>query len=458
MCGAGAGSLSCRSRTSKCSEMPPVATDQLGSELYGLVEELYPICRSITGDGVRETLEILRRYVPLDTHEVPTGTPVLDWTIPNEWNIRDAWIKDRSGERVVDFQKSNLHVLNYSTPLHRWMPTSELRQHLVSMPDRPDWIPYRTSYYKEAWGFCVSHRQLESMQDAEYEVCIDSTLSEGSLTYGEFVVPGHTEDEVLLSCHVCHPSLCNDNLAGISVVVHLARALLAGDTPRYTYRFLFIPGTIGSITWLSRNRERVQHIAHGLVITCVGDAGGFAYKKSRRGDAMIDRAAAHVLKHCGSPFSIGEFFPYGYDERQFCSPGFNLPVGCFMRSPHGTFPEYHTSADDLDFVTPQSMAESFARLVEIIDVLEGDAVYVNTSPYGEPQLGKRGLYEAIGGDPDAAHRQLGMLWVLNLSDGTHTLLDIAERAALPFAEVASMAHLLAQHGLLTRTRSVEKGE
>jgi aminopeptidase-like protein len=438
--------------------MPPVATDQLGSELYGLVEELYPICRSITGDGVRETLEILRRYVPLDTHEVPTGTPVLDWTIPNEWNIRDAWIKDRSGERVVDFQKSNLHVLNYSTPLHRWMPTSELRQHLVSMPDRPDWIPYRTSYYKEAWGFCVSHRQLESMQDAEYEVCIDSTLSEGSLTYGEFVVPGHTEDEVLLSCHVCHPSLCNDNLAGISVVVHLARALLAGDTPRYTYRFLFIPGTIGSITWLSRNRERVQHIAHGLVITCVGDAGGFAYKKSRRGDAMIDRAAAHVLKHCGSPFSIGEFFPYGYDERQFCSPGFNLPVGCFMRSPHGTFPEYHTSADDLDFVTPQSMAESFARLVEIIDVLEGDAVYVNTSPYGEPQLGKRGLYEAIGGDPDAAHRQLGMLWVLNLSDGTHTLLDIAERAALPFAEVASMAHLLAQHGLLTRTRSVEKGE
>ena len=421
-----------------------------GPQMYALVSELFPICRSITGDGVRRTLEIIGRHVPLEVREVASGTQVLDWTVPKEWNIRDAWIKNRAGDRVVDFMRSNLHVVSYSIPVHRWVTIDELREHLVSLPDRPDLIPYRTSYYNESWGFCVPHRLLESLTDPEYEVCVDATLEDGHLTYGECVIRGETEAEVLISCHVCHPSLCDDNLSGISVAVFLADWLRSLPRRRYTYRFLFIPVTIGSITWLAMNRDHVDRVRHGLVITCVGDGAPFTYKKSRRGRAEIDRAVQHVLKHSQRPFSVQEFFPYGYDERQFCSPGFNLAVGCFMRSTHGSFPEYHTSADDLSFVRPEHLAESLARLVDVVGVLEGNCVYVNLNPEGEPQLGRRGLYQAIGGDSHAANRQLAMLWVLNMSDGHHTLLDIAEMANVPFAELDGIARVLEQHGLLTR--------
>ena len=422
-----------------------------GGAMHALMAELYPICRSITGEGVRQTLRILSRHIPLEVHEVPTGTPVFDWTVLKEWNIRDAYIKTARGERVVDFQKSNLHVVSYSVPVKKRISLGELRKHLFSLPDRPDWIPYRTSYYNETWGFCLSHRQLEALTEGEYEVCVDASLKDGHLTYGEYVIPGESSDEVLISCHVCHPSLCNDNLSGIAVATFLAAQLTQGPKPRYTYRFLFIPGTIGSITWLALNESRVEHIMHGLVITCVGDNGRFTYKKSRRGDAEIDRVAMHVLAHSSRSWTVQDFSPYGYDERQYCSPGFDLPVGCLMRSPHGSFPEYHTSADNLDFVRPEHLSESLACYLDVADVLEHNRYYQNLNPKCEPQLGKRGLYAAIGGDSDVAKKQLAMLWVLNMSDGRHSLLDISERAQAPFSLIRSTAQVLEQHGLLQVT-------
>ena len=419
---------------------------KVGDQLHRFAAELYPICRSITGDGLRQTLARVQQRVPLKISEVPTGTAVFDWTVPKEWNIRDAYIKDASGKKVVDLRHSNLHVLNYSTPIHASLPLSELKQHLFTLPDHPDWIPYRTSYYKEAWGFCLSHNQMLVLPDGDYEVCIDSTLEDGHLTYGECYVPGRSADEVLISTHACHPSLANDNLSGLTVATALAE-LLAGRDLRYSYRFLFIPGTIGAITWLARNRDTVGRIRHGLVLTGIGDASGFHYKKSRRGDAEIDRAAAHVLRHQDKSSQILEFSPYGYDERQYCSPGFNLPVGCLMRSVWGTFPEYHTSADNLDFIKSQQLASSLRTCALIVDALENNRRYRNLSPYCEPQLGKRNLYRSSGGEAIGTEIN-ARLWVLNFSDGEHSLLDIAERSGLPFSVISEAAELLHRGGLL----------
>jgi len=427
---------------------PVAATPALtGEEMYRLIEELYPICRSITGDGLRATLRRIQQEIPIAIHEVPTGTPVFDWTVHREWNIRDAYVKHAAGERVVDFRRSNLHVVNYSVPIRARMPLAELKEHLQALPDRPDWIPYRTSYYKETWGFCLSQRMLDALPEGEYEVLIDSSLEDGHLSYGEYLLPGESLDEVLISCHSCHPSLCNDNLSGIAVAVSLAQEL-AERPRRYSYRFLFIPGTIGAITWLSQNEDAISRIRHGLVLAGVGDPGRFSYKKSRCGNAEVDRAAAHVLEKSGQPFEIAEFSPYGYDERQYCSPGINLAVGRFSRSPHGTFPEYHTSADNLDFVGPSALAQSLAMCRKVFGVLENNKTYQNQNPECEPQLGKRGLYRAIGGQTDAGAREMAMLWVLNLSDGTHSLLDIAERSKLDFDVVEFAARTLREHGLL----------
>jgi aminopeptidase-like protein len=418
-----------------------------GQALHGFAASLYPICRSITGNGFRSTLAAIQKRIPLRVHEVPSGTEVFDWTVPREWNIRDAYIKDASGRRVVDFQKCNLHVLNYSTPVHATMTWEELRPHLFTLPDHPDWIPYRTSYYEEAWGFCLSHRQMLAMEGGEYEACIDSTLEDGNLTYGECYLPGRSSEEVLFSCHSCHPSLANDNLSGVAVATFLAELLARRDL-RYSYRFLFIPGTIGAITWLARNRETASRIRHGLVLTCIGDAGGFHYKKSRRGNAEIDRAAACVLRDCGEAAEILDFAPYGYDERQYCSPGFNLPVGCLMRSVWGTFPEYHTSADNLDFLRPESLARSLQACLSIVEVLEESRTYTNQSPFCEPQLGRRNLYKPPG-DESGKTGINARLWVLNLSDGEHSLLDIAERSGIPFSDIHKAAQCLTQAGLLS---------
>jgi aminopeptidase-like protein len=419
----------------------------LGRECHDLIVELYPICRSITGNGFRETLARLRRHIPLTVHEVPTGSEAFDWTVPKEWNIRDAYVRNSRGERVIDFQNSNLHVVNYSIPVSGRMSLEELKKHLFSSPEHPDWIPYRTSYYRDTWGFCVSHRKLEQLNEEEYEVCIDSTLEDGSLTYGEFLACGATEDEVLVSCHACHPSLCNDNLSGVALAVFVAKFLISSQ-PRYSYRFLFIPGTIGSIAWLSRNERIVHRIKHGLVLSCVGDRGPLSYKRSRRGDAEIDRAAHQVLKDSGQRYKVTDFSPYGNDERQYCSPGFNLPVGRLSRTPDGEFAEYHTSADNLSFVDAASLGDSLGKCLAIFEILEENRVYVNQNPKCEPQLGKRGLYRTFGGYGDSGTRELAMLWVLSQSDGTKSLLDIAERSGLSFASIHRAADTLQAHGLL----------
>ena len=416
-----------------------------GAELHALVERLYPICRSITGDGVRRTLDIIGEHIALERHEVPTGTQVLDWTIPQEWNIRDAYVASPDGSRVIDFQESNLHVVGYSVPVNERMPLSELREHLHTLPDQPSWVPYRTSYYAPAWGFCLAQQKLDALPDGEYDVVIDSTLADGSLTYGEHVVPGRVTDEVIVSCHVCHPSLANDNLAGIAVAISLAQQL-AESQPHYTYRFLFMPGTIGSITWLARNASRIEKVRHGLVLACAGDPGSLTYKKSRRGDAEIDRVVQHVLR--SREHRVVDISPYGYDERQFSSPGFNLGVGSLTRTPYAGYPEYHTSADNPGFVSPAAMEDTLGALKDAFGVLDRNRRYVNLSPYGEPQLGKRGLYDSLGGRSDAKQAQMAMLWVLNLSDGEHSLLDIAERAGLPFDIVDVAARALHDAGLV----------
>ena len=419
-----------------------------GEEMHRFLAEAYPLCRSITGDGVRRTLSLIREWIPLEVHEVPSGTPVFDWTVPKEWNIRDAWIKDPDGNKAVDFKTHNLHVLNYSVPVHARLPLAKLKEHLFTLPDKPDLIPYRTSYYKEAWGFCLSHHQLQALPEGEYEVFIDSTLKEGSLTYGELFLPGESKREVLLSTHVCHPSLCNDNLSGIAVMTWLARELQARPRRRYSYCFLFIPGTIGSITWLARNEERAGRIAHGLVAANLGDAGWFHYKRSRRGDAEIDRAVLEVLRASGEEFRVEDFVPFGYDERQYNSPGLKLPVGSLTRTPYGRYPEYHTSADNLSFVQPEALEGSLHTYLAVVDVLEGNRRYLNLNPKCEPQLGRRGLYRTIGGDDAGRARELALLWVLNLSDGEHDLLSIAERSGMRFAAIREAADALSAAGLL----------
>ncbi len=418
-----------------------------GNDLYTLIEELYPICRSITGDGVRQTLKKLMQHIALEMHEVTTGTPVFDWTVPKEWNIRDAYIKNMAGEKIVDFQNSNLHVMSYSVPVQTTLSLAELKPHLFTLPDHPDWIPYRTSYHHEQWGFCLTHKQLEELPDQKYEVCIDSSLEEGALTYGEYYLRGEVEDEILISCHICHPSLCNDNLSGISLATFLAKYLETRER-RYSYRFVFLPGTIGPITWLARNESQVRKIRHGLVLALLGDSGDTTYKKSRQGSAEIDRVAKHVLEHSGRAYKILDFSPYGYDERQYCSPGFNLPVGNLMRTPNGCFPEYHTSADNLEFVRPAFLEDSWMKCRAIVETLEGNRTYVNQNPKCEPQLGRRGLYRAISGQAERAQREIAIFWVLNFSDGQHSLLDIAERAAIPFSVIKDAADALEAHHLL----------
>jgi aminopeptidase-like protein len=416
-----------------------------GDRMHALATRLFPICRSITGDGVRETLRAVAERIPLDLHEVPTGTQVLDWTVPDEWSIRDAYVAKAGGERVVDFRESNLHVVGYSEPVRAEMTLEELRPRLHVHDEEADWIPYRTSYYSRTWGFCLSRRRLESMDEGTYEVVVDSTLAPGALTYGECLLPGETEEEVLLTTHVCHPSLANDNLSGIVLLTELGAAL-AALPHRLSYRLLFAPGAIGSISWLARNEDRLARVVAGLVFACVGDSAPLTYKRSRRGDALVDRAGAHVVGRSEGG-RVLDFIPWGWDERQFNSPGFDLPVGCLTRSLEGEFREYHSSADDLGVIRPERLEGALGAALAIVDVLERDGRFLNLSPKGEPQLGRRGLYRALGGR-DPGVEQLALLWVLNQSDGTRSLLGIAERSGLAFGEVRRAADDLLASGLL----------
>lgn len=418
-----------------------------GRRMYTLLTELYPLCRSLTGPGLRATLSRLGEEVPLQMTEVPSGTRVFDWTVPDEWSIDEAYIEDEAGHRIVDFQTHTLHLVGYSRPVDRWLTLDELRQHLHSMPDRPDWIPYRTTYYKDDWGFCLPHRLYEGLAPGRYHAVIRSTLAPGAMTIAEYVHRGKLNDEVLLFAHTCHPSLANDNLSGLVVAARLA-AFLHRRATRYTYRFVFAPATIGSIAWLALHASELHRIRHGLVLSLLGDRGPLNYKRSRFGDAAIDRAAIHVLRQQHAGGRIIDFSPWGYDERQFGSPGIALPVGRLTRTPNGEFPEYHTSADNPSFVKADALGESWLACLRILNVLENDVRYRNLSPFGEPQLGRRGLYRSTGGYQDIPDRQLAMLWVLNQSDGHNSLLDIAERSGLSFDSLRAVAEELVRADLL----------
>ena len=421
-------------------------THTVGNELYGFASRLYPICRSITGNGVRKTLRMVGERIPLQIHEVPSGGRAFDWEVPLEWNIEDASLTDPEGRRIVDFQSHNLHIVGYSEPLSATLSLDELAPHLHSLPERPDWIPYRTSYYRRSWGFCVRHRDRQHLRPGAYRVDIRSSLAKGSLTYGEAVIPGRTKHEVLFFTHVCHPSLANDNTSGIAVATALAQ-WIAGESPRYTYRFVFAPGTIGSLCWLKRNEGRLDRVRHGLVLALLGDPGPMTYKKSRRESSDIDATAAHVLSGLGARGQVIPFSPYGYDERQLCSPGFNLPVGRLTRSVNGGYAEYHSSADDLSLIRPEFLQQSYEIAQLIVSVLEGNERYLNRSPKGEPLLGKRGLYGSVGGRAPA-QREHALLWVLNQSDGTRSLLEIADRSGIDFRAVREAATALLGVGLL----------
>jgi aminopeptidase-like protein len=431
----------------------PIRSDrELGEDAYDLMVRLFGMCRSLTGADVRETFAVLQEHLPLVVTEVPTGTRVFDWTIPDEWTIRDAYIARADGTRVIDFRASNLHVVSYSEPVRATMSLEELRPRLHTLPDRPDLVPYLTSYHERTWGFCLSHRALLTLEPGDYEVVVDSTLAPGHLAYAELDLEGDSDDEILISTYVCHPSLANDNLSGI-VVAAIVGSELMRRYRRHRYRFLFAPGTLGPLAWLHGNRERLEQVRHGLTISCAGDDGPFTYKRSRRGNAEVAHAAEVGLRDLGVPHSVLEFEPWGGDERQFCSPGFDLPLGALSRSAHAADPVNHTSADDLARISPESLAESIRACLAILEVLETNRTCINLSPYGEPQLGRRGLYRSTGGAVTRPEDEQALLWVLDLSDGSRTLLDIARRSGLAYAAVRHAADRLEDAGLVRATKA-----
>lgn len=417
--------------------------------MLALMRETFDLPRSLTGDGVRRTLAAIDRIVPVRVTEVPSGTVVGDWTIPAEWRVREAHVTGPDGRRVVDVADSPLHLVGYSVPFRGRLRRDELLAHLHSLPGRPDAVPYRTSYWVPEWGFCMRHRDVAALPDGDYEVVVDTEHdAAGSMTMGEIVIDGTGAEEVLISTPVCHPGLANDNLSGVALLAELGRVLAGRTAPRRTHRILLSPGTVGPIAWLAANHDRLGRVHAGLAVMCTGDPGPVTYKASRRGDAPVDRAAALVLRHRPGPHVLREFIPWGGDERQFCSPGYDLPVGAISRTPPGEYPENHTSDDDLALVTAPAMEDTLAAVLDILDVLEGDERPVSTSQHGEPQLGRRGLTRRRGGEKGGDH-EMALLWVLNLADGRHSLVDCAERSGLAFPVIREAADALREVGLLT---------
>lgn len=416
-------------------------------------DRLFPLCRSLTGAGVRETLSILREVIPLDIHEVASGTRCFDWTVPPEWNVRDAFVATLEGKRLIDFRSHNLHLMSYSVPINAILTHAELMPRIATIPDKPTAIPYRTSYYNDNWGFCLQHDQLHTLDQDHYRVVIDSDKKNGSMTYGDLVLKGQSDEEVLISTYICHPSMANNELSGPLVTAFLYEKIAALPVRRYTYRFIFVPETIGAIYYLQRHGSHMKEkTCAGFVLTCCGDGRAFTYKKSRAGDTLADRAAVHVLKQLKKNPKIVDFFPSGSDERQYCSPGFNLPVGSLMRTMYGDFPEYHSSLDNRGLVSEKSFEESIETFFHVIKAIEANATYVSLNPFCEPQLGRRGLYPTTGGGwgADAVKAQQ---YILNYSDGSHDLIDIAERAELDVLEIALVAERLSAAGLLAYKES-----
>jgi aminopeptidase-like protein len=417
-----------------------------GELMYQLLSELFPICRSITGNGVRSTLQVIKQHIPLEVHEIPTGMQVFDWTVPKEWNIRAAFIEDEDGRKIVDFQRNNLHVVGYSVPVERWVSLSELQEHLHSLEDQPEAVPYVTSYYKECWGFCMAHQERVKLKEGRYRVFIDSDLKDGYLTYGECVVPGEVEQEVFLSTYVCHPSMANNELSGPVVATFIAK-WIASQPRRYTYRIIFIPETIGAITYLSRHREDLrQRVLVGFNISCVGDERSYSYVASRYGNTLADKIISNVLAFKHHDFIRYSFLDRGSDERQYCSPGIDLPLVTICRSKYGTYPEYHTSLDNLDFVTPEGLRGSYELIKDCIEVTERNRKYKLTC-YGEPQLGKRGLYPNLSTKKSGASVSTIMNFIA-YADGENDLVDISNHIQVPVWELYPVVDKLADASLL----------
>lgn len=426
-----------------------------GREMYELATELFPICRSLTGDGVRQTLKILQRELPeLRTYEVPSGTQCFDWTVPPEWNIDDAYVIDPDGKKIIDFKASNLHVVGYSTPIDTYLSLDELQEHLYSLPEHSGAIPYVTSYYKERWGFCLTHTQRLALQPGQYRAVIKSRLAPGALTYGELILEGEEKREIFLSTYICHPSLANNEISGPVVQVQLAKWLQSLPNRRYTYRIIFIPETIGSIVYLSRNASHLKAaMIAGFNLSCLGDDRSFSFLPSRKGTTLSDRMALHVLKAMAPDFIKYSFLTRGSDERQYCSPGIDLPVASIMRSMYGTYPEYHTSLDDLSLISPSGLFGGYSALHRSLFCLENIRTY-QTTVLCEPQLGKRGLYPTLGTTAKALAVQ-AMMDLIAYSTGNEDLLTIAETINQPMWELLPIVRVLVEQGLL---REIVKDE
>ena len=406
-------------------------------------DRLFPINRSLTGNGNRETLNILSEIVDLQLYEVPSGTTCFDWTVPPEWNVKEAWIKSSSGETIIDFKDLNLHLVGYSVPFRGRVSLQELKSHLFSIPEMPETVPYLTSYYKGNWGFCLKHSQLISLKEDSYEIMIDSELNpNGSMTYGEAFLQGESDKEVLFSTYICHPSLANNELSG-PLVSSFIYKLLKKKRLHYSYRFLFLPETIGSIYYLSRYGNKLKDkLIAGFVVTTIGDNGPFTYKRSRRGDTLPDRAVELILTQTEKDYIIEDFFPYGSDERQYCSPGFNLPVGSLMRTRYGKYKEYHTSADNKSFISFDAMQKSVEKYIEVVEVIEKNRIYTNQFPFCEPQLDKRGLYPKLATQKEIQEYANAILWLLNQADGTNDLITISRRCKIQFNLLEEIAQKL----------------
>ena len=424
--------------------------EALGREMHALATRLFPLPRSLAGSAFRDSLAMIEEVTgPMERHRFATGESVLDWTVPPEWELREAWIKGPDGRKVVDMADTNLHVVSYSVPVSQRMSLDSLQEHLFSLPEQPDAIPYRTTYYKRDWGFCLSESQRRALEPGEYEVHIDSELPDGHVEIGEVVIPGSSDREVLLSTYLCHPSMANNELSGPMVVAQLARLLAQREQPHYTYRCLFAPETIGAICYLSRFGDRLrERLAAGYVVTCIGDPGPFTYKFSRQGDSLADRAALHVLTQSDEPHRLMDFYPARSDERQYCSPGYDLPVGSLLRSTYDTFSEYHTSNDDLELVTADALGHSLRVYHRVIEALEAARTYEATMPYGEPQMSKRGLYPTTGAIRSLEGERRDMMFLLNWCDGQGDLLAAGERVGRPIWELAPVARTLVEHDLL----------